>query len=1121
MKKSWLKTFLVCSVVFPTSAHAIPRVTVGSNNQTITVGTGETISASSTSGGLAPILNNGGYLGTQITVDTGDTTKGLISFGGAGSAVSFLSAAAFENLTISSGLVTSDVTAGGSTVAFGSTGSETKITVGQNSGNSAILSNSADGAVISTSGNNLSFAIDNKATGEISSTSGNVFNFSDSDGGSSVTLSNAGTITAGTNKDVFHLTGYAVTLQDSNDGTITGNVSLNTASSLTLSSGAIFGDVSINSASSLILNTGSIIGNITSDSTSSVIFRGDYSNALIGTIDGGNVKISADTSIGYDLGSTTALTSLEIDADKTLEASYYNVAVNATNLTLNSGSSLSINPGKLSGSVDGAEENQGTLFLLSNGTSSEDITASIGSTKDVGLVRVVGNGFDINLNESVKAQTVEIADSGARFTLKMAADKSIDGAVSISEGDTLQFSSGSSVTGAITGAVSGMGIVSIADGVSTTALNDFGTEDFFLSALSLGDTIGSSLDMGDGFDIHVDNITLHSGSSITSSGIITNGSFSLESGSALNLNDGAFLRSYMIDGGSAGTGAINTNGLVVVLGPIGTTNSISEITVNNGSQGRFGNIDDSGANTINASNINVFGQFDLLDATTITGNVTMSGSNAKLNTSGYSQTINGDFTTSSGSMIIAGVHTASSADTITVTGAAMIDSNTKLYLSFANSGTTAVGSSYVIVQGGAGSSISAVSDSNILVEGVATNKYGNYLFKTSVSGDNLLLLVSSSFVASPTNSQVYDLVSNDTSTSGALYNLRQYLNNSTSDEAKDAAIASVKPQVDNANNRVGFNSAGASLDVASSRLSSLSSYARLKTPVQIASNNLSGLFDANPISKSVWGQAFGSKISQGNNGSYEGYSASLKGFAFGVDKEVVEDSYLGLSLSYANSTVTSRTALKRTTINAYQLNAYHGVDFDNFFLRNLVGFVWNDYKTNRQIPSAGVRAEANFAGQTYIARSEIGTNAKLQNNFVLSPSFMVTAAHNTLQDYSESGAGSLSLAVRNNSSNFFELRGGTSLSNKFCFKDHVVIPEISASYGYDLAHSRQKTSANFVGQTSSFDSTGANIARGSVKLGTGARVYGSEDLFFDANYTFEHRQNFVANSLALKATRKF
>ncbi|MES2677514.1 MAG: autotransporter domain-containing protein [Pseudomonadota bacterium] len=571
---------------------------------------------------------------------------------------------------------------------------------------------------------------------------------------------------------------------------------------------------------------------------------------------------------------------------------------------------------------------------------------------------------------------------------------------------------------------------------------------------------------------------------------------------AITLNSG-YLELYS---GSSVQGTIDGGGEVYIygatsVGAIGSNNTVGAVYANVGETTFNGNI--------NAYDFQILGSFNAIFTQASTA-ITVSNQLYIDSTATLSVTVS-----------------SSSSTILEVTGYALLEPGIKLNLT--TSGFTASKDITLInvTDITASSTLQVIADSDINVNGNGTNIYNDATFTTSIDENKLMLHVtytgitpSVTFTGNARNS--YDAIINSTAASGELAVLKTYLqDNSISNSAKEAAAKSTIPQVDNANNRVSFDSAQASFDVASSRLQSLNKLAFLKK-FQVASNsnNLNGLFDAK-AKNSFWSQAFGSNISQGNTSVSEGYNANLKGLAFGADKEISNDSYLGISASYANSNAKSRSALKQTTINSYQFNVYNGINFEKFFLNNFVGFVWNDYDSNRSIPVATTNASAKYSGQTYIARSEIGANKKLENDIIFTPSLMITAAQNSSQNYSENGAGTLNLNVKSQSTNFFETRAGFALSKQLTIKDHLVFPEFTSSYGYDFAHSKQQTSANFIGQSTTFDSTSANIARGSLKIGLGAKIYETENLFFDTNYTFEHRQNFAANSIVLKVTKKF
>mgnify|MGYP000025186040 CR=1 FL=1 len=948
--------------------------------------------------------------------------------------------------------------------------------------NTGIIENNSIGVAISTEAANSTISNSGSIKGKIRTNAS-------SDGSLSITNSGSGTIEG----NIF--TGNGASLNIINNSTITGDINLGS-----------------NVNSSVMNNAGTITGNITMNNASQLFtFNGGNLN---GNINGaGSILVNSDSVTNGNIGNSTSLTSLTIAQSKILDAETNYNSIRASNIILNEDSVLLIRSGALVGAVNGSSANRGTFNMLFS--SDTTLSALIGQTNSIAALNLNSNLMAININSSIGASQVNI-DGGGSLSLNSSAI--INGDVVIGDDTSLFLQNDSSVNGSIRSLNNGNGFLEVNSNSIINRASEIGSESNRLANI----VIRSNSSLTTTAALRSDGIVISSNSSITSSSEI-NGSISLASNSILNLQNGAVVRGQINPSGFlSSTGTINSSGSVNLFTPIGVNNSsVENINISADSQFHIANSDDSNVNLIRANNISIQGQLDLMDSTTIYGDVSMIGESSVINSNGYLQNINGNFTTDAGSKLILGIHSPTSADKLTVTGQAIISPNMKLDLSFANGGSTAVGSSYVLVEGGAGSLVSAVSDQNLLIDGVARNRINGMILRTSVSGNNLLLNVFSGFTPKPSNASVYNLISSDSSTSGGLFQLRQFIDGNASDAAKDEAIKSTMPQVDNSNNRIAFNSAQSSLDVASSRLQIFNKSASLRSPIMLASNNLRGLLNSQSATQSVWAQTFGSKISQGNTAASQGYSANLRGFAFGADKEISDNSYLGVSFSYADSVVKSRGGLKNTTINPYQLSVYHGYNFDKFFLNTLAGFVWNDYKSSRYIPVANMRAQAKYSNQTYILRSEFGLNKTLKNDFILRPSFAVTAARSSAQNYSESGAGTLNLNVRSKAASFFETRAGLVLSKKFELKNYEIFPEFSSSYGYDFAHSSQQTSANFVGQSAIFDSTANKIARGSFKVGFGTKIYKNEDLFFDINYNFEHRQNFAANSLIFKATKRF
>jgi uncharacterized protein with beta-barrel porin domain len=429
-------------------------------------------------------------------------------------------------------------------------------------------------------------------------------------------------------------------------------------------------------------------------------------------------------------------------------------------------------------------------------------------------------------------------------------------------------------------------------------------------------------------------------------------------------------------------------------------------------------------------------------------------------------------------------------------------------------GTTAIGSSYTILTGASGSSINKIYGSNIIVAG-GSNHYNGFLFTTSVVGDSLLLSVGRDvdpdFAANNNQNNLYNNIAN-LSTSGALLALQNYLDSGASNSAKSAALDSAAAQVDNSSNRLAFNNVNNIANLVSNRLTNL------------RQNNAkgSGISSGDKAhNQSGWAEVFGSATSQGNTSASNGYNAQTSGFAMGYDKQIDPQLVVGAGLVYANSRVKGSDDLKHTNINNYQLNLYSGHSFEKFFVNNVIGYGLNNYSSSRVIPVAGVTANARYQGKTYMVRSEIGTNYKVKNDFILTPTFMVTGARNTIGDYSESGANTLNLNVKNSGTNFLEGRVGLLLSKNYLVCKNAITPSVSMSYGYDFIGANQRVTSNFIGQSSTFATSGAKIAQGSLRLGAGLRVYQMNSFTLSADYSFEHRTQYDSHMGSFRAKYSF
>lgn len=723
---------------------------------------------------------------------------------------------------------------------------------------------------------------------------------------------------------------------------------------------------------------------------------------------------------------------------------------------------------------------------------------------------VLSNNLVININASNNDQGISVVNSAIE-TMSASVDINLNVGKILSNGTTsgeargtvllinavtgvnnINLSSGTSVQST---ALAGFAVnyinyvddatlnINNAGTISSTTNSDAQTIRFYDT--SSGSTLNVSnsglIDAGSGKAINIMNSNL---ANITSSGTII-GEVNLGGNAASNLNlTGGSMTGNLIFGNSAQVTAISNE--VNLTGDI-----IGGGQINISSNAVF-NLDSNAT----AANINLQGELNLnkTSGSNLVGTVVGSGS-ASLNLNAATHNLTGNLTLVAGDSLSTAILNQNTAGAIIVNGSASIDSGSALNVKL-GANSTAVGAKYVIVSAADATNLNKL---NVNVDGSSSSRSGIYVFSTELLGNDLVLEVSRYKVAELTisnNSQIYDAITEVTAPSGELMELQQYLDSDVnSTNQKIVVLDSVQSQLDNSHNRVSFNNSDLAANLISQRLETVRS--------GVPSGD-------NQLSKSIWAEIFGGSAKQGNRNGYEGYNAASSGFSVGIDKNF-EELTLGVAATYAHSNVKSISGTKTTAIDNYQINFYSGGDYEKYFVNMMLGVGYNKYDSVRRINLVQSNARAAYQGYSYVARAEIGTKKSFKNNVIFTPSFLITAAKNTVDSYREEGAGTLDLNVKNDSANFFETRLATKISKDFLMKKNIFTPALMLSYGYDFAGDRQKTTANFVGQTASFASDAARIAQGSWKIGAGLKIYNFYDVSLNAEYNFEHRSHYDAH----------
>jgi outer membrane autotransporter protein len=279
----------------------------------------------------------------------------------------------------------------------------------------------------------------------------------------------------------------------------------------------------------------------------------------------------------------------------------------------------------------------------------------------------------------------------------------------------------------------------------------------------------------------------------------------------------------------------------------------------------------------------------------------------------------------------------------------------------------------------------------------------------------------------------------------------------------------------------------------------------------------------------LWAKAFGYFANQSTQGSALGYSAKILGAMVGYDRSLNVDTRAGLGLGYARSTIKGKSGNDSTGINTYQVTAYIAHEDGTWFANGDLSYGWNSYSGMRHIVFPGIdrRAFAKYSGEDFTSLLSIGRHFFLED-VTVTPQASLQATHVNLGDYTETGAGDISLKVASQNRDFLESGLGVNAARHFDLDDgRDLLPEVHAKWLHEFLNAPFSRSATFVAPGStSFDTFGLRPSPETINLGTGVTLLScacdTRSWSVEAVYDFYWRtRGYSAHQGMLEASYRF
>lgn len=270
-------------------------------------------------------------------------------------------------------------------------------------------------------------------------------------------------------------------------------------------------------------------------------------------------------------------------------------------------------------------------------------------------------------------------------------------------------------------------------------------------------------------------------------------------------------------------------------------------------------------------------------------------------------------------------------------------------------------------------------------------------------------------------------------------------------------------------------------------------------------SDVRGLSSGDAIAdKGVWAKVIGSTASQDKVGQFDGYSLSSGGIVFGIDKELQNNTIIGLAAGYTN-TKTNQDDFRdgdTSTTDSYQLSLYSSKTFDKAYIDGSLAYTKHNTDGTRSTAIDRVASYDVDANQLS-AKINGGYNFLFEKEVTLTP-FASLEYSNIKQDsYKEKGAGAISLSVDDVTVNRGAAGLGVKISKEIKTENKVVyIPEFKLGANKYFGDDDVEVTAQF-DQGNKFITKGAEMSDMMYNAGLGLKTKFTEDTSVSLSTDYE------------------
>ncbi|MBP0596206.1 autotransporter domain-containing protein [Paraburkholderia sp. LEh10] len=232
----------------------------------------------------------------------------------------------------------------------------------------------------------------------------------------------------------------------------------------------------------------------------------------------------------------------------------------------------------------------------------------------------------------------------------------------------------------------------------------------------------------------------------------------------------------------------------------------------------------------------------------------------------------------------------------------------------------------------------------------------------------------------------------------------------------------------------------------------------------------------------------------GRNGGYDTWltqQIDLAGAIAGIDYRVAGPVTVGAALSYVHGNTSTDTLPVHGQFDSYQVALYGSYVPGRYWLQGALGYARNDDEMKRDITftSPSRTAQRKMDGNQYFASLQTGVDLDAGAVGVLSPFAGFEAQYVDLPGTTETGAGSVNLAVQSASGSAVRSLLGAQWHRAIDWLGHQWRVDATAAWAHEYGALTRAMGASFAGAPNTgFTVHGSGLARDAAQIELGTRV---------------------------------